>query len=100
MPGLPAQIELTLSPTCILPDGRDLFTVGARVLDAAGSPVTDGTLVRFGWPGGQGTASTLHGEAALTLPAPTQPTLQRIMAQSGPARQAIVLRVVEESCGP
>jgi len=46
-PGPPARIELSAQPQTLVCDGSTPSIVTARVLDAAGRPVIDGTDVRF-----------------------------------------------------
>jgi len=64
------SITLDILPTCVLNDGRDLFTLTANIIDQNNYPVTNGTLVKFVWEDGLAYARTIDGTATLRLPAP------------------------------
>jgi hypothetical protein len=98
-PGPPHRIALTLEPTCVLNDGRDLLSLSATVHDSGGHFVADGTLVTFIWLDGIGRAQTINGVARLRLPAPDHTSLRSYRAIAGDAEAApVFLRVNEEGC--
>jgi hypothetical protein len=93
------NITLELGSDCVLADGRDMIMLNAQVQDRHGVPVVDGTLVRFLWDGGAGSAITTNGTARMRLPAPTMHGEYRFWAVSDAARSPEVsLRVTDESC--
>jgi hypothetical protein len=93
------NITLQLASDCVLADGRDMIMLNAQVQDRHGVPVVDGTLVRFLWDRGAGSAITTNGTARMRLPAPTMHGEYRFWAVSDAARSPEVsLRVSDESC--
>ncbi|MDX2141270.1 MAG: hypothetical protein SF123_24510 [Chloroflexota bacterium] len=97
--GAAHNITLQLASDCVLADGRDMIMLTAQVQDRHGVPVVDGTLVRFLWDGGAGSAITTDGNARIRLPAPTVHGEYRFWAVSDAAHSPEVrLRVVNESC--
>lgn len=97
--GPPATINLTLSPDCVLSDGRDLFQLSALVTDKYGEVVVDGTLVTFYWEGGQGYGAVADGVAILRLPAPADAGDYTYWAKSGEATTSpIILTIREDRC--
>ncbi len=95
IPGAPAQIELSTTPTCVRDDGRDVITLQASVKDAHGSPVADSTLVQFQWDWGFGSAEVFDGVASLRVPAPSSAGVYTFRAISGRATSAPVLLTVQ-----
>jgi hypothetical protein len=63
IPSVPAVVALSITPDCVLDDGRDVITLSAVVTDAHRAPVSDGTLVVFDWDEGMGYGHTLDGRA-------------------------------------
>ncbi|GAB4530048.1 MAG: hypothetical protein OHK0046_50380 [Anaerolineae bacterium] len=99
-PGTPESVRLHIRPGCVLNDGRDRVTLEAQVSDAEGSPVVDGILVTFTWPGGFGTGRTIDGRAMLSLPAPTQAGTVTFTATAATITSApAALRVTDGVCG-
>jgi|GEM_PF-673093 len=100
-PGIPAQMMVEASPSCLLNDERDVITLTAHVSDGQGYPVTDGTMIRFEWLDGFGTAPVINGIATLRLPAPQVLGLHRYRAVAGNVlSEPAVVRVARGECAP
>ncbi|MEJ7613082.1 MAG: Ig-like domain-containing protein, partial [Candidatus Fervidibacter sacchari] len=97
LPGPPAQVTVTATPVMVPADGRSQISVVARVRDANGNPVADGTMVYFSARSetdinqvitAAGTflrdsVPTLNGDAQVTFVAGTQPGVRaRLVAQA------------------
>jgi len=97
LPGPPAQVTVTATPAMVPADGRSQISVVARVRDANGNPVADGTMVYFSARSenninqAEKTAGTflsdsvptLNGDAQVTFVAGTQPGVRaRLVAQA------------------
>ncbi|MGQ9520281.1 MAG: Ig-like domain-containing protein, partial [Candidatus Fervidibacter sp.] len=97
LPGPPDQITVTASPLVVPADGRSQINVIARVRDANGNPVADGTILHFSvrnkdnimdleqMAGSflQDEVPTLNGEAQINFIAGTRPSVQaRLVAQA------------------
>ncbi len=99
MPGSPDTITLTVSPDCVLDDGRDVIELTAHVSDSHDHAVADGTLVIFSWDDGFGYGRTIDGQADLRLPSQQHTGRYRFRAAVGDATStAAYLRVTEEGC--
>jgi len=99
VPGTARTVTLTLSPPCILNDGRDLLRLTTDIVDGHGNHVVDGTLVGFTLGTGEGYASTADGRAVLTIVPPTMIGLYRMVAWSSDAVSVPVwLQVTDETC--
>jgi hypothetical protein len=90
---------LSLTPACLLDDGRDVLTLEAHVTDDHDNPVVNSTLVEFGWNQGKGSAQIFNGVASLRVPAPRTDGQYTFIATSGnvsslPAQ----LQVQQEAC--
>lgn len=97
--GPPAAIVLTVTPACLLSDGRDVFQLSAVVTDGEGARVADGTLVTFYWPDGQGYGVAANGVAILRLPAPPFAGHYDYWASSGDiTTHPIQLTIAEDRC--
>lgn len=97
LPGPPAQITVTASPLVVPADGRSQINVIARVRDANGNSVADGTIVYFSARNEaninqvepragsflRDNVPTLNGEAQVSFVAGTQPGVRaRLVAQA------------------
>jgi hypothetical protein len=99
MPTAPSQIELSLTPECVVNDGRDVITLYARVEDRFGSVVVDSTLVKFTWERGEGSVQVFNGNASLRVPAPTSAgNYQFTAASEGAVSAPVMLKVQAEAC--
>jgi hypothetical protein len=99
IPATADKIDLSISPTCVLSDGRDIMTILMDVTDRYNEAVTDGTLLTVRWDDGMGFARTIDGFATIHLPALDIVGEYQFTAQ---VRDVVssdaTLRVVEESC--
>jgi len=97
LPGPPAQVTVTATPAMVPADGRSQISVVARVRDANGNPVADGTMVYFSARSEtninqavttagtflRDSVPTLNGDAQVTFVAGTQPGVRaRLVAQA------------------
>lgn len=97
--GEPQFITFSITPDCVLNDGRDLITFKAFVTDQTQNPVIDGTLVKFLWSGGLAYGRTIDGIATLRLPAPEQIGQAFYQAISANVRsRAISIQVTGDTC--
>ncbi len=81
IPGAPAQVNVTATPTNLTADGTSTSTIGIIVLDANNNPVADGETVSFSVEFGSLdslTASTTAGMASVIYTAPTSVPLGNI----------------------
>jgi hypothetical protein len=98
-PGTPESIALSVSPNCVLDDGRDMIDLTASVADSHDHAVVDGTLVIFTWDGGFGYGRTIDGQAVLSLPAQQRTGWHMFWAAAGTVKStAAYLRVSQEDC--
>ncbi len=65
-----AQVALSISPACVLADGRERVMVLVDARDGHGFPVVDGTAVFLTWPDGRATVVTRGGLGTIEIPAP------------------------------
>ena len=96
IPSAPAVVASSITPDCVLGDGRDVITLSAVVTDAHRVPVSDGTLVVFEWDEGLGYGHTLDGRASLRLPAPPRSGLYRYRARAGTVQSASTYLLVTQ----
>jgi adhesin/invasin len=97
LPGPPAQVTVTATPAMVPADGRSQISVVARVRDANGNPVADGTMVYFSARSEtdinqavttagtflRDSVPTLNGDAQVTFVAGTRPGIRaRFVAQA------------------
>ena len=105
-PGPPQNISLTANPPALEADGEDAADITARVIDANGTAVADGTEVNFSttngvlYPSraavnGSGsaalTAMTQNGTATALLVAPLSPGTATVTATAGAANGSLDL---------
>ncbi len=99
IPATADKIDLSISPTCVLNDGRDIVTISMDVKDRYNEPVIDGTLLTVRWDDGMGFARTIDGFATIRLPAFDIKGEYQFTAQVRDLVSSdVTLRVVEESC--
>lgn len=91
----PANMDMTISPRCVLADGVTTVTLTTVVTDNRGNVVTDGTLINFSWDNGQGSRASVNGMASLTFPAFSDIGMYKITAQAGEQQAHGHLRVSE-----
>jgi adhesin/invasin len=97
LPGPPAQVTVTATPAMVPADGRSQISVVARVRDANGNTVADGSMVYFSARSEtninqavttagtflRDSVPTLNGDAQVTFVAGTQPGVRaRLVAQA------------------
>ena len=93
------SIILTISPDCVINDGRDIVTLTTEVKDDFGHPVADGTIVTFEWDGGLGYGQTNEGRASLRLPTPVEIGTLTFQVASRNARSSTeTLTIAEGTC--
>ena len=92
LPGPPATLTLTVSPTTIAADGVSTATLAAQVVDAHGNAVSDDTVVHFMTTRGYVSpayARTKDGVARSTLTASTTPGAGLVAAFCGAGDDAV-----------
>jgi PGF-pre-PGF domain-containing protein len=105
-PGTPHNLTLTANPPALEADGEDAADITARVIDANGIAVADGTEVNFSTTNGvlypsrttvEGsgsaalTATTQNGTATVLLVAPLSPGTATVTARAGAANGSLDL---------
>jgi PGF-pre-PGF domain-containing protein len=105
-PGPPQNLSLTANPPALVADGEDAADITARVIDANGTAVADGTEVAFSTTNGflyssraavngSGsaaiTALTQNGTATVILVAPLSPGTATVTATAGAANGSLDL---------
>jgi hypothetical protein len=103
-PGDPGAISLSATKTAYTADSTDVTTITATIRDEFGNLVADGTPVSWSIPFGSsvytdGTTTaateTTNGQATITLCAPDEPGIQRVVASAGSAEA--ILDIVAEA---
>jgi hypothetical protein len=97
-PSIASNIAFTITPDCVLSDGRDSLTLGATVTDAYGFAVADGTIVTFRQGESIARGVVFEGQALVNLPALTEPGTYTWEVSVGQAFETAILRVTDGVC--